>query len=166
MALAELLLAEFDVEMKKTRATLERLPDDKPDFKPHEKSMPLVKLANHTAELPGFLSRMLTGDFFDVADRSPNPTPPPAGGAERLERFDSSLASAREQLRGASDTKLEEHWKLLAGGRTLFDGTRYHAVRSFFFNHMIHHRAQLGIYLRLNNCPVPSIYGPSADEQA
>ena len=165
MPIYDLLLAEFDTEMHKTRVTLERIPEDKGDFKPHEKSMPLVKLANHTADLPTFLTLMLTTDGFDL--KAPGPPRPaaPASGEERLTRFDSAAKAAREALANSGDRAMHESWKLCSGDYKIFDGSRYHAIRSMFFNHMIHHRAQLGVYLRLNDCPVPSIYGPSADEK-
>ncbi len=165
MPLSDMLLPEFDVEMKKTRATLERVPQDKPEFKPHEKSMALKKLANHTAEMPMFLSLILTTPEFDVAKPSVELPKPPASHEERLERFDATVASARAGLAGATDRVLHESWKLSAGDHVIFSGSRYHALRSLFFNHMIHHRAQLGVYLRMNDVPVPSIYGPSADER-
>ena len=165
MPLYDLLLPEFDEEIQKTRVTLERVPEDKPDFKPHEKSMSMVKLGNHTAELPGFMSLMLTTEAFDLAAHSGERPAPPATSAERLASFDAGAKAARALLAGASDRTLYESWKLSAGERVIFTGSRYHAIRSMFLNHMIHHRAQLGLYLRLNDCPVPSIYGPSADEK-
>jgi uncharacterized damage-inducible protein DinB len=164
MPLYDLLLPEFDEEIQKTRTTLERVPEDKPDFKPHEKSMAMVKLANHTAALPGFMSLMLTTDAFDVAAPGERPAPPETS-AERLAGFDAVAKTARAQLAAAADRTLHENWKLSAGERVIFTGSRYHAIRSMFFNHMIHHRAQLGVYLRMNDCLVPSIYGPSADEK-
>lgn len=164
MPLSDLLLPEFDYEIQKLRVTLERLPEDKPDYKPHDKSTSLAKLANHSAGMPTFLSMMLTADEFDVRKPNPNAPAPPASSAERIERFTAATATARKQLAVTTDRMMHENWKLVAAEHTIFTGSRYHAVRSFFFNHMIHHRAQLGVYLRLNDCPVPSIYGPSADE--
>jgi uncharacterized damage-inducible protein DinB len=162
MPLYDLLLPEFDDEIQKTRAVLERLPQDRPDFKPHDKSMSLVKLANHTADLPRFLSLILTTASFDLTHPSPAA---PATPTERLACFDQLAASARAQLAGTADRAMHENWKVTAGERVLYAGSRYHALRSIFFNHMIHHRAQLAIYLRLNDLPVPPLYGPSADEQ-
>lgn len=163
MALVDLLLTEFDAELAKTRATLERLPEDQPDFKPHEKSRPLVKLADHTAEIPDYVPLILATEEFDLANRGPKPDSP-ASNAERLERFDAAVKTAREKLAETTDDTLYGNWRLSAGGHTLLSGTKYQAVRNVFFNHMIHHRAQLGIYLRLTGCPVPPIYGPSADQ--
>jgi uncharacterized damage-inducible protein DinB len=165
MPLYDLLLPEFDDEIQKTRAVLERLPDDRPDFKPHDKSMSLLKLANHTAQLPNFLSLILTTDTFDVAQSGVSRPPTPATHAERLASFDLLAASARAELAGTADRAMHENWKATAGDRLIYAGSRYHALRSIFFNHMIHHRAQLAMYLRLNDLPVPPLYGPSADEQ-
>jgi uncharacterized damage-inducible protein DinB len=165
MPLNDLLLPEFDDEIKKTRAVLERLPEDRPDFKPHEKSMSLVQLANHTAQLPNFLSLILTTDTFDVTQPSVPRPPTPANHSERLASFDLLAASARAELVGTADRAMHLNWKATAGERVLYAGSRYHALRSMFFNHMIHHRAQLAMYLRLNDLPVPPLYGPSADEK-
>jgi len=165
MPLSELLLPEFDAEMKKTRVTLERVPDDQPEFKPHEKSMALRKLANHTGEMPMFLSLILTLPELDFKKPGVAFPKPPASHEERLERFDATVAEVRERLAAADDEAMHESWKLSMGDHVIFSGTRYNAVRSLFFNHMIHHRAQLGVYLRMTGCPVPSTYGPSADEK-
>jgi uncharacterized damage-inducible protein DinB len=163
MLITDLLLPEFDAEMARTRKTLERVPDDKPDYKPHPKSMPLAKLANHTAEMPVFLALMLDNAVIDLSLPRERPQPP-ASSAERLERFDAQVSAIRAKLAQTSDAAMQENFRLSAGEHAIFDGPRYSAVRMLFFNHMIHHRAQLGVYLRLNDCPVPSIYGPSADE--
>jgi uncharacterized damage-inducible protein DinB len=165
MPLYDLLLPEFDDEIKKTRSVLERLPADRPDYKPHDKSMTLTKLANHTAELPGFLSMMLTTDGVDVMDPSLQRPTAPTSHEARLVSFDQLAASARIQLADTADRAMHENWKLSAGERVIFNGSRYHALRSMFFNHLVHHRAQLSVYLRLNDIAVPSIYGPSADEK-
>lgn len=164
MPLYDLLLPEFDYEIKKTRNVLERLPEDRPDFKPHDKSMTLTRLANHTAQLPSFLSLMLTTESFDVTQPSVPRPPAPTTHEERLASLDLLAATARAELAETADRAMHENWKLCAGERVIYNGSRYHAVRSMFFNHMIHHRAQLGMYLRLNDIAVPSIYGPSADE--
>ncbi|HWZ50120.1 MAG TPA: DinB family protein [Granulicella sp.] len=165
MPLYDLLLPEFDDEIKKTRNVLERLPEDRPDYKPHDKSMTLTKLANHTAELPGFLSMMLTTDSIDVMNPSVPRPAAPATGQDRLANFDLLAANARAQLAGTADRAMHENWKLSAGERVIFNGSRYHALRSMFLNHLVHHRAQLSVYLRMNDIAVPSIYGPSADEK-
>jgi uncharacterized damage-inducible protein DinB len=164
MPINDLLLTEFDAEMKCTRRTLERIPEDRPQYKPHDKSMPLAKLANHVAEMPGFLQMILTADEFDVSKPNAARPPAPATNEERLKLFDAGVEAARAELAGMSDEALGEPWKLCAGEYVIFCGTKYLGARTFFFNHLIHHRAQLGVYLRLNDCPVPSVYGPSADE--
>ena len=160
------LLPEFDVEMARTRKTLERVPDDKLAWKPHEKSMTLGRLAGHLAELPGWGMATMSNDTFDIAP----PGAPPQQGLtatsrqEALDIFDKNIAAARAAIAGASDELLMKPWSLLKGGRTLMTLPKIAVLRSFVMNHMIHHRAQLGVFLRLNNVPVPAIYGPSADE--
>ena len=165
MPLYDLLLPEFDDEIKKTRTVLERLPEDRPDYKPHDKSMSLTKLANHTAELPSFLSLMLTTEGFDLTQPNVARPPAPTTREERLASLDLLAASARAELAGTADRAMHANWKLCAGERVLYNGSRYHAVRSMFFNHLVHHRAQLAMYLRLNDVAVPPLYGPSADEK-
>ena len=163
MDLKDLLLTEFDAEIARTRKTLERLPDEKSEYKPHEKSMSLVKLANHTADIPGYIPMIFSADEVDLMQPRERPAPP-ANSVERLERFDALASSSRAVLANVSEQALEAHFTLRAGEKTIFSDPRYHVLRNLFFNHMTHHRAQLGLYLRLNDCPVPSIYGPSADE--
>jgi len=165
MPISDLLLSEFDSEMKKTRVTLERVADDKSEFRPHEKSMALGKLANHTGEMPMFLSLILSLPELDLAKPGVEFPKPPASHEERLERFDAAVAESRTKLAATADEAMHQSWKLSMGDHVIFNGPRYQAVRSLFFNHMIHHRAQLGVYLRMNDVPVPSIYGPSADEK-
>ncbi len=153
------LLPEFDVEMARTRKTLERVPDDKLAWKPHEKSMTLGRLA-------GQGMATMSSETFDIAP----PGAPPQQGLtatsrqEALDIFDKNIAAARAAIAGASDELLMKPWSLLKGGRTLMTLPKIAVLRSFVMNHMIHHRAQLGVFLRLNNVPVPAIYGPSADE--
>lgn len=167
MAIKDALLTEFDMEMTKTRKCLERVPEDKLGWKPHEKSMPLGRLASHLADLPNYGTFTLTQDSLDVA---------PPGGEPRktaqystrqalLDAFDRNVAEARSQIEKASDEDLRKPWSLLKGGQTIFSFPRAGVLRTFMMSHLIHHRAQLGVYLRLNDVPVPSIYGPSADEQ-
>ena len=163
MPLYDLLLPEFDDEIRKTRSTLERIPENIPDFKPHEKSTAFAKLASHTAGLPGFLSIILTAPELDISTSERKPSID-GSREELLAAFDASAAVARAQLAETADRAMHENWKLCSGKHNLFAGSRYHAVRTFFFSHMVHHRAQLGVYLRLNGIAVPSIYGPSADE--
>jgi uncharacterized damage-inducible protein DinB len=166
MAITETLLPEFDQEIANTRKTLERIPDDKFSWKPHEKSMTLGNLAIHLANLPSWTVQTLERDSLDIAPPGAPParTEPPKSRSEVLEKFDKYAAEARTALAAAKDEQLRKPWSLLSNGQTIFTLPRIAVLRSFVINHMIHHRAQLGVYLRLNNVPVPAIYGPSADE--
>ncbi|MDR3746713.1 MAG: hypothetical protein P4M04_00900 [Acidobacteriota bacterium] len=162
--LNELLLVEFDDEMKKTRATLERVPAEKPEFAPHLRSMPLGKLAPHLAQLPEFGEMVLTTPELDFATASFTPLPLESA-AQLVKAFDRGVAKARKALAGVKDEAWKEHWKLVMQGKTLYEGSRFLAYRQMFLNHVVHHRAQLGVYLRMNDKPVPAIYGPSADDK-
>jgi uncharacterized damage-inducible protein DinB len=166
MALNEAMLPEFDQEMATTRKSLERVPDDKFDWKPHAKSFTMRQLAVHLATIPGWGAEFFYKDSFDVAPVGAPPYQLPVVNSrkELLEIFDRDVAKAREGLKGASDAQLMETWTLLAGGKTIFSMPRIAVIRGIIMNHMIHHRAQLGVYLRFNDLPVPAIYGPSADE--
>src|ERR1022692_239894 len=166
MQMNQALLPEFDMEMAKTRKTLERVPDDKLDFKPHEKSMTMGRLAGHVAELTGWLPSMIDEDFFDVAPADgPRYQPLQAKSRqEALDAFDKNVARARAAIEGATNETLMKPWSLRKGGETMFTMPKVAVIRGFVMNHTIHHRAQLGVYLRLNDIAVPSIYGPSADE--
>jgi uncharacterized damage-inducible protein DinB len=165
MPIKDLLLPEFDHELRKTRIILERIPDaiEKHDFKPHEKSMPMAKLAAHTAQLPALLTIMLSTSEFDTAKSETKPLALESR-AQLLAAFDRLSGEAHALLEDTSDRAMHETWKLHANGKSIYDGSRYYAIRSIFFNHIIHHRAQLGVYLRLNDIAVPATYGPSADE--
>ena len=162
MVFTDLLLAEFDEEAKKTRTALERVPTAA-DFKPHDKSMPLGRLAPHVAELGGFGVAVLTTPALDFAAGSYVPLKFESA-AQLVRVFDEGTAKVREALSRVDDAAWNEPWKLSFNGKTLFEGTRFLAYRQMFLNHLVHHRAQLGVYLRMNNAPVPSTYGPSADE--
>jgi len=166
MPLNQALLAEFDHEMANTRKSLERVPEDKFDWAPHPKSMKMGRLAQHLAEMPGWIVETLHRDALDIAPDGQFAAPAPVSNrAELLALFDKNVAAARKALVGASDdAHLMKPWALLATGKTLFSMPRTAVLRSFVMNHGIHHRAQLGVYLRLNNVPVPALYGPSADE--
>jgi uncharacterized damage-inducible protein DinB len=166
MPIKDLLLPEFDQELRKTRIVLERLPYalDKHDFKPHEKSMPLAKLAAHTAQMPAFLSLILSTSELDLAKSGIKPLVMQSR-AQLLAAFDNFSAEAHALLEATTDRAMHETWKLSATGKSIYNGSRYFAIRTMFFNHLVHHRAQLGVYLRLNDIAVPSTYGPSADEQ-
>src|SRR5262249_42223827 len=163
MSISELLLLEFDTEMKKTRTTLERIPVDKKDFVPHPKSMPLHKLAPHVAQLAGFGFTVLTTPELDFAKGSY--TPLPLESNEQLVRaLDENAAKVRTALQNTPDEAWKQSWKLSFQGKPIFEGSRFLAYREMFLNHLVHHRAQLGVYLRLNDKPVPATYGPSADD--
>jgi len=168
MALNQALLPEFDHEMANTRKTLERVPEDKFDWKPHPKSFAMGPLATHLATLPSWAAITIQQDSIDIAPEGEPPlrNEPVHSVEELLQRFDSNVAAARAAIAGASDEDLFKTWTLLSGGKTIFALPRIAALRSFVMSHNIHHRAQLGVYLRLNDVAVPSIYGPSADEGA
>ena len=166
MAIRDGLLPEFDQEMANARRTLERVPDDKLTWKPHPKSGAMGWLAGHVAQLPSWAGIAVGQDSLDLEpDGKPTtPPPPPKSRQEILEMFDKSVAAGRAAIAGASDEHLLKPWTLLKNGQTIMTLPRVAVLRSFVLNHLIHHRAQLGVYLRLNDLPVPSIYGPSADE--
>ncbi|MFY9793708.1 MAG: DinB family protein [Candidatus Sulfotelmatobacter sp.] len=164
MPINELLLPEFDEEMKKTRTTLERVPADKKDFAPHPKSMPMGKLAPHVAQLAGFGLTILTTPELDFSKGSVKPLPFESS-AQLVQAFDEGAAKVRAALESTPDSAWKENWKLSFQGKTIFEGQRFLAYREMFLNHMVHHRAQLGVYLRLNEKPVPATYGPSADDK-
>jgi uncharacterized damage-inducible protein DinB len=163
MPISELLLSEFDEEMKKTHTMLERVPEDKKDFAPHPKSMPLNKLAPHIVQLSGFGVTVLTTPGLDFSKASIQPVPFESA-AQLVKAFDEGAAQARAALKKTSDDAWTQNWKLSFGGKPIFDGSRFLAYRQMFLNHLVHHRAQLGVYLRLNEKPVPATYGPSADD--
>ena len=169
MAIRDGLLPEFDQEMATTRKMLERVPEDKTTWKPHEKSMTMGRLAAHLAELPAWAATTLTTDSLDIA--------PPGGGhstqpvqmtsrQQVLELFDQSVAAGRAAIAAAADEEYGKPWSLLRGGQNIMTLPKSAVLRSFALSHTVHHRAQLGVYLRLNNIPLPSTYGPSADEGA
>ena len=166
MAIRDALLAEFDHEMISTRKTLERVPEGKADWAPHAKSMKMGRLAGHLAELSGWGASIIGQDSLDFRPVGAPPTQPVVmtSRAQILEVFDKKVAEARQQLAGASDETLLKNWTLLSGGQTIMTMPRVAFLRSFVMNHIVHHRAQLGVYLRMNEVPVPSVYGPSADE--
>jgi uncharacterized damage-inducible protein DinB len=160
------LLPEFDHEMATTRKTLERVPEDKFDWAPHQKSMKLGQLASHIADMPSWGTVGLKQDSMDLAPVGGAPYQPfqAASRAQVLERFDKNVAAARAAIADTDDPGYMKPWSLLRSGQTLMTMPKVAVVRSFMINHIIHHRGQLSVYLRLNDVPVPSIYGPSADE--
>ena len=168
MPLSAALLPEFDQEMASTRKALERVPENRFGWKPHEKSGAMGWLAAHIAHLPGWLVMTMKQDSLDLAPGGVQvqPPPPPKDSKELLAAFDKNVKEARAALAAASDAELMKPWSLLNNGTVMMTLPKAAVVRSFVMNHLIHHRAQLGVYLRLNNIAVPAIYGPSADESA
>lgn len=164
MTYFESYTAEFDHEMAITRRFLERVPDSDGDWRPHAKSMSLKQLAGHLATMPCHVTAVLTRDAADVADASWRPRGFEATRASWLAVFDKAVAEARQALQTAKDADLGRTWTLSAGPQKIFSLPRAAALRTFAMNHMVHHRAQLGVYLRLKDVPVPGTYGPSADE--
>ncbi|MGH9502289.1 MAG: DinB family protein [Terriglobales bacterium] len=163
MHISDLLLLEFDAETKATRTTLERVPEDNKDFTPHAKSMPLNKLAPHVAELAGFGLTILTTPELDFS-KSTRKRVAFESASQLVRVFDEGAAQVRAALKNTPDEAWTENWKLSFQGKPIFEGSRFLAYRQMFLNHLVHHRAQLGVYLRLNNKPVPATYGPSADD--
>ena len=167
MAVKDTLLPEFDMEMDNTRRTLERVPDDEFSWKPHDKSGTLGWMAGHIANLPVWAVMTMKQDSLDLAPASgPLPAMPKAANRkELLDIFDKNRAEARAALAAADDAAYAKPWALLMGGKELFREPRAAVLRRMVLNHLIHHRGQLTIYLRLLDVPVPGLYGPSADEQ-
>jgi len=166
MKIADLLLLDFDSEISNTRRTLERVPEGSNDWSPHAKSMHLGKLAMHCATLPIFGHYIIEDEGMDLA--APKRPHIPLDFTTReaaLERLEDAASKCRASLAAASDEHLAQHWRFTWGEQLISDAPRYTAFRGMFFNHMVHHVAQLGVYLRLNDIPVPALYGPSADEQ-
>ena len=166
MAIKDALLPEFDHEMATTRRLLERVPEAEFAWKPHDKSMALGQLAGHIANLPQWCSATLGATVFDLdslpADRRAQM---PLSRAALVEEFDAKVSAARNQLTSTTDPEFMTPWTLKKGGQEVFTLPRISAIRSFVLNHLIHHRGQLSVYLRLKDVPLPPIYGPTADEQ-
>ena len=164
MTISEFFLSDFDVEADKTRKILTLVPDPKSDWKPHGKSMKFGYLAWHTAELANWALETARSDGHDIpADFKPEI---PDTMAEVLERFDRNVAAATAAIAKVSDDSWTKPWTLSFAGKPVFTLPRHAVLRGTCLNHMIHHRAQLGVYLRLNNIAIPGMYGPSADDQA
>jgi len=164
MAIRDMLLPEYDQEMANTRKLLERLPEKVNDYKPHPKSMPLNRLAGHVAELPGWAKETFAKEVlvFDMENYVPFE---PKTRQEVLDKFDENSKAGRAALAAAKDEDFGVTWSLKTSkGDTVFSAPRSACYRGAVMNHMIHHRAQLGVYLRLNEIEIPGMYGPSADE--
>ena len=163
MSVADFLLPIFDYEMRGTRTVLERIPEDKPDFKPHAKSMAMGRLAVHVARLPQFAVAILTTPSLDLAAIK-WPEMVFESREKLLADFDKGAEEVRKLLAGVSDESLSQTWRMAWGAKVIADEPRVVLYHTLFLNHLIHHRAQLSVYLRLNDQPVPALYGPSADD--
>jgi uncharacterized damage-inducible protein DinB len=168
MDLTKLFLEELEAEAPATRKLLERVPEGKDDYKPHEKSMPLGYLSVLTATIFGWVDMAINQDFLDFNPPEGKKYTPPAvrTNADLLAAFDASLASGRKALQSTTEAHLMTNWQMRNAGHVLSDQPRYVVLRDAVFNHMAHHRGQLTVYLRLLDKPLPSIYGPTADEKA
>jgi|ERR1700681_1245162 uncharacterized damage-inducible protein DinB len=162
MSISAMLLPEFDLEMANTRRTLQRIPTDKFGWQAHPKSFTMGKLATHLATLPTWTGVTLNTSGLDLA--VPFDQPKPATTEEVLELFDKNVAEAHAALASAADDVFHQTWTLKNGEHVIFSLPKVAVLRGFVVNHIIHHRGQMTVYLRLNDIPVPSIYGPSADE--
>jgi uncharacterized damage-inducible protein DinB len=167
MKISELLLPEFDEEMANTRKVLERIPNDKLDWKAHPKSNTIGWVGSHLVESPGWAEPTLTSDSYDFEPPGGEPyrTPMLASSEEMVTQFDKAVATARAAIAAASDETYMQQWQLLQGGKEVFKGSKYTVIRCFVINHMVHHRAFLLSYLRQVEVPIPGMYGPSGDEQ-
>jgi uncharacterized damage-inducible protein DinB len=164
MSLGKTLAAELQYEALSTRKMLEIAPSEKFSWQPHEKSMTLGKLASHLAEIPQWTRLVLTQDELDFAKNEYKSAIFITAG-EAVERFDQVMADSFELLQNITDKDIKRTWQLRAGEKILLEMPRLGVIRSMVLNHLIHHRGQLSVYLRLQNVPLPSVYGPTADEQ-
>ena len=164
MAIKDAFIAELKHESSMTRKILERVPLDKKDWKPHEKSMSVGRLATHIAETPHWISDILNADEFNFAGRSFDPKVA-ANTEELLKIFQDNLEKAISDLEKTPDEEFSKHWIVKMGDKVMFDTPKKFAVRGWAFSHFIHHRGQLSVYLRLMDVAVPGMYGPSADER-
>jgi hypothetical protein len=167
MSLSTLLLPEFDAEIATTRAVLERVPGDRIEWRPHEKSFPMGHLAQLVAMIPGWTLMIIRDAEFDIAPKNgPTTVYRFMPVQELLGLFEKGVADARPLIERVSDESLQEPWTLKAGGNVVSTQSRYMVYRTMMLNHLVHHRAQLGVYLRLTDQKVPSMYGPTADDKA
>ena len=166
MKITELFLDQLKSEESGTRRVLERVPEGRNDWKPHEKSMPLGYLSALVAGMPGWIEFMVNRDELDIASTEGAKFKPqiPATNRELLDSFDKSLAKARGALQATTDERLMTPWKFIVAGNVADERPRYMMIRDAVFSHLAHHRGQLTVYLRLNQALVPAVYGPSADE--
>jgi uncharacterized damage-inducible protein DinB len=165
MAIRDALLPEFDHEMGTTRRLLERTPEAEFAWKPHDKSFSMGQLAGHIGNIPHWVDAILQNTVFDVESAGDTRPKAPPTIADLVGQFDKNVAAARAGIAATGDSEMLAPWTFKSGGQVVFTMPRAAALRSFVLNHMIHHRGQLSVYLRLKNVPLPSIYGPTADEQ-
>ena len=160
----EVLLMEFEREADKTRTMLERVPMDKADWKPHDKSFTMGRLAGHVAEIPNWADATLNQDELDFSKMDYKPFVPETS-EDLLKFFDDTRTKAADILKNTSDEVLMQDWTMRDGDTVYFTAPKIGVLRDFVLNHVIHHRAQLGVYLRMNDVAVPQTFGPTADEQ-
>jgi uncharacterized damage-inducible protein DinB len=163
MSISEKLLPEFDGEMEKTRKILACAPEGKWDWTPHEKSMSLGRLSGHIAELPSWGTTIMEKDVFELNPEE-NKAYVADSSAGLIETFDKHRAKARETIANSGDEAFHQVWTMKFAGKPVLSGPRIALIRGMMMNHLIHHRGQLSVYLRLLNVPFPGMYGPSADE--
>jgi uncharacterized damage-inducible protein DinB len=165
MALIDSLLPEFDREMGLTRRVLDRVPDAHFEWRPHPTSVTLGRLAEHLCEMPQWAAITMTQDGIEMTTQRPPGYQRPANREAVLAMFDANLKTGRANLVAKTDAEFAAPWKLTAGGKEVFTMPKAAVMRNFVLNHMVHHRGQMVVYLRMLGVPVPSIYGPSADER-
>ncbi len=167
MKLTELFLGDLERESSGTRRVLQNVPEGRNDWKPHEKSMPMGYLAALVARMPAWFAMMIKLDTFDMSSSDNAKYKPEVLGTnhELMALFEKSLAEAREALANTTDEHLLKPWKFMVAGKAVSENPRHVMLRDAALNHLVHHRGQLTVYLRLNNAVVPAIYGPSADER-
>jgi len=165
MAMKDAILPEFDHEMGTTRRVLERVPEADFKWRPHDKSFNLGQLAAHVANIPTWVTPTIDNAIFDLATLGPDARPKePTSASELIARFDTNVKTARKKLEELTDPTLLAMWTLKQGEHEVFTMPKASVLRTFVMNHLIHHRGQLTVYLRLRNVPLPSVYGPTADE--
>ena len=166
MELGPMFLGQLERESSATRRTIERVPEGRNDWKPHQKSMTLGYLAALVATMPGWAEFMIERDELDLSDPSSEAfkTKTADTNQELLQRFEEGVGKSRRALQKATEEHLLRPWRFAMGGQVLFEAPRYVVLSESLFGHLAHHRGQLTVYLRLNDAPVPAIYGPSADE--
>lgn len=167
MTLIDLILAEFDFEMSNTRVTLELIPQNKLGWKPHDKSFSFGELGLHLGNILDWTGKTVSGNSYNIESSDQENKDSFTGNSHKeiIDNFDKKSASARNALLKLTDEELTVGWTLLSGQKILFTLPKYFVIRQFIINHSIHHRAQLTVYLRLNNIPLPNLYGQTADEE-